>query len=88
MPDERPPLPTPEQERAVTDVIVQAATCGLDFPGWMARILATAAARLGSVHALLESRPGSWEAHDLRQLLIGTVGEDDAYLDQYRESGR
>jgi hypothetical protein len=86
MPDQqRPPLPSDEDEQHMIATIIQAATCGLDFPGWLARILARSAARLGSTHALLASRPGSWEAADLRQLLTGTVGEGDEYLNTYRD---
>jgi hypothetical protein len=84
--DQRP-VPSPEDEARFTEILIAAATCGYDFPGWLARHLATAAARLGSTEALLASRPGSWEASDLRQLLGGTVGHDDEYLGTYREGG-
>jgi hypothetical protein len=82
---ERPAPPSAEDEARFTAILVQAATCGYDFPGWLARQLATAAARLGSTDALLASRPGSWECAAFRQVLIGTVGEGDEYLSTYRE---
>lgn len=85
MADERPPPPSAEDEARFTNILVQAATCGYDFADWLARHLATAAARLGSTDALLASRPGSWEASDLRRLLGGTVGHRDEYLSTYRE---
>lgn len=77
--------PSPEDEARFTAILVQAATCGYDFAGWLAGHLASAAARLGSTEALLASRPGSWEASDLRQLLGGTVGHGDEYLSTYRD---
>jgi hypothetical protein len=46
----------------------------------LARVLATAAAELGSTAALTAGRPGSWEADLVQQLVRGTVGEDDDYL--------
>ena len=48
-----------------------------DFGGWLADVLATAAAELGSTAALTSSRPGSWEADLVEQLVRGTVGWDD-----------
>lgn len=77
--------PSAEDEERFTATLVAAATCGYDFAGWLARHLAEAAARLGSTEALLASRPGSWEAADLGQLLGGTVGHGDEYLDDYRD---
>jgi hypothetical protein len=51
-----------------------------DFPGVIARTLAQVAGNLGSSDALTESRPGSWEASFIDQLVKGTVGYDDEYL--------
>ncbi|MCW2901818.1 MAG: hypothetical protein JWO67_4083 [Streptosporangiaceae bacterium] len=51
-----------------------------DFAGWLAGILAAAAAELGSSDALIAGRPGSWEASLVDQLVKGTVGPDDEYL--------
>jgi len=51
-----------------------------DFPGTIARILAQVAGNLGSSYAVIESRPGSWEASHIEGLLTGTVGHDDRYL--------
>lgn len=83
--DGKPPLPSDEDEERVITTLVQTVTSDLDFPGWLAGILARTAARLGSTNALLESRPGSWEASHLRDLLAGTVGYDDAYLHTYHD---
>lgn len=55
------------------------------FPEWLAATLATAIAdHPGGWYALIEGRPGSWEAAALSQLMAGTVGEDDEGLPMYR----
>jgi hypothetical protein len=51
-----------------------------DFPGVIAHILAQVAGNLGSSYALIESRPGSWEASLIDDLVKGTVGHNDEYL--------
>lgn len=72
---------------ALTDaaVVVLLAAHGTepDFPGWLADVLARVAARLGSSHALIQGRPGSWEADLVLRLVWGTAGEDDADLARY-----
>ena len=55
-----------------------------DFAGWLAGVLATVAADLGSTHALVDGRPGSWEAEHVRGLVNGTVGWDDEYPEHYK----
>lgn len=47
-------------------------------------MLCKVAAQLGSADALVEGRPGSWEAGHVLRLVEGTAGP---YLDSYR-SGR
>ena len=69
-------MTTPEQsytDRA-TSAVVEAIREEHDFSGWLAQILATAAAELGSTAALTTGRPGSWEANLVQQLVRGTVG--------------
>lgn len=56
-----------------------------DFGGWLAGVLASVAADLGSTSALTAGRSGSWEADLVQQLVKGTVGWDDDYLADYRE---
>jgi hypothetical protein len=56
-----------------------------DFAGWLAGVLASVAADLGSTSALTAGRPGSWEADLVQQLVKGTVGWDDDYLADYKE---
>ena len=56
-----------------------------DFAGWLASVLASVAAELGSTSSLTAGRPGSWEADLVQQLVKGTVGWDDDYLDTYKE---
>jgi len=60
--------------------ITRAARDQHDFGGWLARVLAEAAGRLGSSDALVDGRPGSWEAALVMQLVHGTVGDADEYL--------
>ena len=69
-------------DRAATAVI-DAVREEHDFGGWLASVLASAAAELGSTAALTASRPGSWEADLVQQLVRGTVGWDDDYLHAY-----
>jgi hypothetical protein len=79
---------TPYGRRAV-DALKTAVALERDFPGWLAAILATvAASQPDGSYTLIEGRPGSWEADLVRQLLAGTVGEDDDMLDHYREEPR
>jgi hypothetical protein len=57
-----------------------------DFGGWLAGVLASVAADLGSTSALTAGRPGSWEVDLVQQLVKGTVGwDDDDYLADYKE---
>ena len=56
-----------------------------DFGGWLAGVLASVAADLGSTSALTAGRPGSWEADLVQQLVKGTVGWDDDYLADCKE---
>ena len=65
--------------RAVA-AITQAARAEHDFAGWLAQVLAAAAGQLGSSDALIDGRPGSWEASFVDQLVKGTVGYGDEYL--------
>ena len=51
---------------------------------WLAGVLATVAADLGSTRALVAGRPGSWEAEHVRGLVNGRVGWDDEYLEHYK----
>ena len=81
---------TPEQtytDRAAT-AIVDALREEHDFGGWLAGVLATAAAELGSTAALTAGRPGTWEADLVQQLVRGTVGWDDDYLAHYAKEPR
>lgn len=64
--------------------ILAAAHDQQDFGGWLAGVLATVAAELGSSSALTAKRPGSWEADLVQRLVKGTVGWDDDYLNGYK----
>lgn len=64
-------------------ILVGAHTHGYDVAEFVAHGAAYAANHLGGTDELLANRPGSWEAHDLRELLVGTVGPDDEMLHTY-----
>lgn len=78
-------LDVTEYTRTAHAAIRAAAESEHDFAGWLADILARAAADLGSTYALTAGRPGSWEADLVQRLVKGTVGSDDEYLTDYRE---
>lgn len=65
-------------------ILVAAHTQGYDVAEFVAHAAAYAANYLGGTAELLSNRPGSWEASDLRQLLVGTVGPDDEMLHTYQ----
>jgi len=65
--------------------VIEAVRDEHDFGAWLAGVLATAAADLGSTAALIAGRPGSWEADLVQRLVCGTVGWDDEYLSDYRK---
>ncbi len=50
------------------------------MPSWLARVLASVAARPGSSWELVTARPGSWEAPHVLALVQGVVGLDDEDL--------
>ena len=77
------PASPPGYTRPAIDAITQAASAEHDFAGWLADVLANAAARLGSSNALTARRPGSWEASLVDQLVKGTVGYHDELLPGY-----
>jgi len=76
----------PAYTRAAVDALTRAARAEHDFAGWLAAVLATVAARLGSSDALTVARPGSWEADLIDRLVKGTVGWDDHYLPDYAQA--
>jgi len=77
------PASRPGYTRPAIDAITHAARAEHDFAGWLADVLANAAAQLGSSNALTARRPGSWEASLIDQLVKGTVGYDDEFLPGY-----
>jgi hypothetical protein len=68
---------------AVTVLTAAARTCS-DFAEFLTHVVAGAAANLGGIEELLAGRPGSWEAHYVRELLTASVGHDEQYLHGYR----
>ena len=74
-------------DRATT-AMIEAVREEHDFSGWLAHILATAAAEVGSTVALTAGRPGSWEANLVQQLVRGTVGWDEDYLADHAKKPR
>jgi len=55
-----------------------------DGAEFIAHLIATVAANLGSSDAVTAARSGSWEAAGVQDLLRSTVGYDDEYLLTYR----
>jgi len=77
--------PGPDTTRAAADAILaMAREQEHDFPGRLAGVLASVAAELGSTYALVASRPGSWEASLVLDLVRGTVGHGDEGLSTYK----
>ena len=74
-----------ENTKAARKAVLQAVQDEHDFGGWLAGVLASVAAELGSTFVLTAGRPGSWEADLVQQLVKGTVGWDDDYLDTYKK---
>lgn len=58
-----------------------------DFAEFLTLAVAGAAANIGGIKEILAGRPGSWEADYVRNMLISTVGADEAYLRVYRTEG-
>jgi hypothetical protein len=79
------PREEPGHTFAAVAAITTAAGAEHDLAGWLANVLATVAARLGSTRALVAGRPGSWEAGLVLGLVQGTVGPDDEALGDYRD---
>ena len=52
----------------------------VDFGEFLAAVLASVAANLGSTDRLTLGRPGSWEADLVHELVVGTVGDDETWL--------
>ena len=65
-------------------VLTEAARTTSDFAEFLTHAAAGAAANIGSIEALLAERPGSWEAHYVRDMLTATVGYDEQYLLEHR----
>jgi hypothetical protein len=80
--------PEPTYTDRATIAILDAVRAEHDFGGWLASVLATAAAELRSSTALIAGRPDSWEAGLVEQLVRGTVGWDDDYLANYAKEPR
>jgi len=67
---------------ALTDVALERELDGSyrDMAAYIADVLATVAANVGSVDRFLAGRAGSWQASYVEQLLTGTIGPDDLAL--------
>jgi hypothetical protein len=71
-------LPTVQAAtEAATPAVLAVIAHGTDVAEWLAGVLAIAAAQLGSVDAVTENRPGSWEADLVHRLVAGTVGLEE-----------
>lgn len=67
-----------------TTALTRAARLGVDFGEVLCRIVTTVAADVGGVDTLLATRPASWEADYVRQIVHSTAGTDESSLDQWR----
>lgn len=79
--------PTPVWHEAVKDLTNALGTLHRsngDFSEGLTLALAAAAANAGGCDALTASRPGSWEADFVQQILTATVGSDDLDLWRHR----
>jgi hypothetical protein len=81
------PDPYPSYTSAAIDAITEAVRTEHDLAGWLSSVLVYAAARLGSLDALTDGRPGSWEAALVDRLARG-LAFDDAGLQVYAEDDR
>jgi hypothetical protein len=73
----------PAYTRAAVKAVTAAARNEHDFGGWLSLVLVRAAAQLGSLDALTEGRPGSWEAELVDRLARGLAFDDEG-LAAYR----
>jgi hypothetical protein len=73
-----------EHTSAAVDAVLAAVEREPDFGGWLAGVLAVAAAQVGGSGALTAGRPGSREADHVRGLVKGTVRWHDECLADYR----
>ena len=72
---------TEELTRAAVDACDEILRAGdVDLPSWLAKALASVAARHGGSWALVDAWPGSWEAPHVLALVQGLVGLDDEDL--------
>jgi hypothetical protein len=55
-----------------------------DFAELACQVLTTVAANLGGVEALLDTRPGSWEADHVRRIVYATAGDEREQLLRWR----
>jgi hypothetical protein len=65
-------------------VLTEAARSTSDFAEFVTLAVAGAAANIGGIEQALAGRPGSWEAHYVREMLTSTVGCDEQYLHEHR----
>jgi hypothetical protein len=68
----------------VVRVLTDAARSTGDFAEFVTLAVAGAAANVGGIEQALAGRPGSWEAHYVREMLTSTVGYDEEYLLEFR----
>lgn len=78
----RPRLRRTEDGKWVDDTM--AVPDQTDWAEFVTLALAGAAANIGGIDAILNGRPGSWEAEGVRQLLFSTVGAGEAQLWEHR----
>lgn len=65
-------------------VLTEAARSTGDFAEFVTLAVAGSAANIGGIEQALSGRPGSWEAHYVREMPTSTVGCDEQYLHEHR----
>lgn len=83
MATERPRTPAQLLDATIT-ALTEAARTGTDWAEFVTLALAGATANIGSVEKILQTRPGSWEAAGIRDLIHSTVGYEDNDLCRHR----
>jgi hypothetical protein len=78
-------MTAPSYTPTAIDAVLEAVRSEPDAAAWLALVLCTAAARLGSSGALVAARPHSWEATAMLRLVRGTSGWEDEDLDSYTQ---
>jgi|GEM_PF-4556237 len=79
-----PHVDIPAQVDAAINALTAIAESGADFAEVACRVITAVAANRGTVEDLLKTRSGSWEADLIRNIVLGTAGDDPEALQSCR----